>query len=118
MIRNYSKHGTFSIGSDGGINYHRGTQDGHGGRGEEHRQEMQSIAEQAIAQQVPQMAAEIYNEAIQRLIGAMEYDIETTVSVSLDDAGEIFRGSKYRKLISDRIVQELRSKLKDVDLRL
>lgn len=64
------------------------------------------------------MAAEIYNEAIQRLIGAMEYDIETTVSVAFDDAGEIFRGSKYRKLISDRIVQELRSKLKDVNLRL
>ena len=57
MIRNYSKHGTYSIGSDGGINYHRGTQDVHGGRGEQHRQEMQSIAEHAIAQQVPQMAA-------------------------------------------------------------
>lgn len=40
------------------------TRDGHGGRAEEHKAEMRQIAIEAIQQYVPQIAAEIYNNAL------------------------------------------------------
>lgn len=47
------------------------TQDGHGGHAREHREEMRKIAEDAIKEIVPQLCAEIYNEAVSNLIGAI-----------------------------------------------
>ena len=47
------------------------TRDGHGGHAREHREEMRKIAEDAIKEIVPQMCAEIYNEAVSNLIGAL-----------------------------------------------
>lgn len=81
-----------------------GTQDGHGGFAAEHRAEMWSIANEAIQSAVPAMAAEIYNESLSRLIGALRYDIETCVSVSVDSMGEIFNGRQVKRLLSDRIL--------------
>ena len=40
------------------------TRDGHGGRAEEHRAEMRKIAVEVINEYVPQIAAEIYNNAL------------------------------------------------------
>ena len=84
-----------------------GTQDGHGGRSAEHREEMRQIAKDAVYEYAPQIAAAIYNDALQRLVGAIQYDIETIVTVSMDDAGEIFNSKAYRRIISDRIVKEI-----------
>lgn len=50
------------------------------------------------------MAAEIYNESLNRLIGALRYDIETCVSVSVDSMGEIFNGRQVKRLLSDKIL--------------
>jgi len=77
---------------------------------------MQSIVEQVIEQQVPQMAAEIYNEAIQRLIGAMEYDIETIVNISFVDAQDFLTSKKVRKYVSDRIMREITAQLKNMKI--
>ena len=118
MIRNFNSNGTYSIGSSGGINYHRSTQDGHGGRAAEHKEEMRQIAIEVVRELTPQIAAEIYNEAVARIIGAIEYDIETTVSVAFQDVGEIFNSSKYRKIISDRIMHEIKYKLSDLELQI
>ena len=95
------------------ITYYNGnrTQDGHGGRASEHREEMRQIAEEAIREFVPQMAAKIFNDAVERLIGAMEYDIETIVNISFDDAQDIFESKKVRKYISDRIMREIAAQL-------
>ena len=55
-----------------GIRYFgRGTQDGHGGRSAEHREEMRQIAKEVVQEIAPQIAAQIYNEALQRLVGAL-----------------------------------------------
>ena len=92
------------------------TQDGHGGRSAEHRAEMQQIAEKAIREIVPQMAAEIFNNAIERLIDSMEYDIETIVNISFDDAQDIFTSKKARKYVSDRIMRDITSQLKNMKI--
>lgn len=81
-----------------------GTQDGHGGFAAEHRAEMWSIANEAIQSAVPEMADEIYNESLSRLIGALRYDIETCVSISVDSMGEIFNGRQVKRLLSERIL--------------
>lgn len=79
---------------------------------------MQAIAKEAVFEYAPEIAARIYNSAIERLIGALQYDIDTIVSVSLEDAGEIFNSSKCRKVISDRIMKEIKAQLKDITIRI
>ena len=72
---------------------------------------MRQIATEVVQELAPQIAVEIYNEALQRLVGALQYDIETIVTVSLEDAKNIFNSAKCRKVISDRIMKELTSRL-------
>lgn len=83
------------------------TQDGHGGRAEEHREEMRQIAVEAINDIVPQMAMQIYTNTIQDMINALQYDIETIVSISFSDAHDIFTSKKTQKYVSDRIMKEM-----------
>lgn len=92
--------------------------DGHGGNAEEHRAEMRQIAIETINEYVPQLAAEIYNNALQRLIGAIHYDVESVVSVAVDGIGEIFNGSKLKKVISDNIMQEMKARLTDINIKI
>lgn len=102
-----------------GIRYFgSGTQDGHGGRSAEHREEMRQIAKEVVQELAPQIAAQIYNEALQRLVGALQYDIETIVSVSLEDAKNIFNSAQCRKIISDRIMRELKARLDGLEFRI
>lgn len=94
------------------------TRDNHGGRAEEHRAEMRQIALETIQQYVPQIAAEIYNNALQRLLGAIHYDVESVVSVAVDGVGEIFNGHKVKKIISDHIMQEMQARLTDMNIKI
>ena len=96
----------------------RGSQDGHGGHSAQHRQEMMEIAKAAVCEYAPEIAASIYNSAIERLVGALQYDIDTIVSVSLQDVGEIFNSNKCRQIISDRIMKEIKAQLKDITIRI
>ena len=98
--------------------FHHGTDDGHGGRAEQHYEEMRAIAEQVVQTQVPIIAAQIFNEAIDNMIGAIEYDIKTVVKLSFDEAGTIFQSEKFRKFVSDRIVKEIKSNLQDQKFKL
>ena len=102
-----------------GIRYFgSGTQDGHGGRSAEHREEMRQIAKEVVQELAPQIAAQIYNESLQRLVGALQYDIETIVSVSLEDAKNIFNSAQCRRVISDRIMKELKARLDGLEFRI
>lgn len=94
------------------------SRDMHGGRADEHRAEMRQIAIEAIQQYVPQIAADIYNNALQRLIGAIHYDVESVVSVAVDGIGEIFNARKFKKVISDNIMQELQARLTDINIKI
>ncbi len=42
---------------------------------------------------------------------AFEYDVESVVTIALNGCEEIFRDSKTKKIISDRIIQEVKKKL-------
>ena len=96
----------------------RGSQDGHGGRSAEHAAEMRQIAVEVVKELAPQIAAQIYNESLQRLVGALQYDIETIVSVSLEDAKNIFNSAQCRRIISDRIMKELKARLDGLEFRI
>ena len=91
--------------------YSIGPYDGHGGHAEEHRQEMREIAEEMIQKMVPKMCADIYNEAVTNLIGAIQYDVETCVSVSIDSVGEILNKSVVKKVVTQNIMNELMAKI-------
>ena len=83
------------------------TQDGHGGRSAAHREEMRQIAESAIKELVPDMAIQIYADTVQDILNALQYDIETIVNISFDDAQDIITSKKARKYVSDRIMREV-----------
>ena len=79
---------------------------------------MRQIAKEVVLELVPQIAAEIYNESLQRLVGALQYDIETIVTVSLEDAQNIFNSAQCRKVISDRIMKELKARLDGLEFKI
>lgn len=102
------------------------TQDGHGGRAEQHHREMREEAVKAIRELVPKMidelvppiAAAIYNEAITRLVGAITYDIETCVEVAFSTGEEIFSDKRVKQMISDRIMKEIKAQLGKKNIRI
>ena len=86
--------------------------DGHGGYAEEHREEMAEIARQVVLQVVPPLiqeeCAKVWNESLERLIGAIEWDIHECITVAFDDMGEVFRSEKFRKVISTKIMDTIK----------
>ena len=90
------------------------TQDGHGGRAEEHRSEMEEIARRVYAEEYAQIeermyqiAYEAYKQAIEDMLHALEYDIESVTRIGIDGCREIFEGKKAQKFISDHIMKEI-----------
>ena len=115
MIINYSSNGTWSEDSNGGYIWRRNTQDGHGGRGAEHRAETEQIAEriaeQKIAAIVPQIQAAALQQARDELLRAIAFDVETVVEVALHNGETIFRDKKTHRVIADSIMREIRKRL-------
>ena len=95
--------------------------DTHGGHAQEHREEMAQIAQQVVIQTVPPMIEEIFaklwNEAAERLIGAIEWDIQEVVSVAFDDMGEVFHSEKFRKVISSKIMEAIKKNIKGITIK-
>ena len=91
------------------------TRDYHGGRAAQHHAEMRQIALQVVQEFVPRIVeticTEIWNGALQRLVGAMEYDVNTCVSIAFDDAEKIFKSKEAQKFVSDKIVKELQREI-------
>ena len=104
MVRVYNNNGTFKVKEDGSYEWHRNTQDGHGGMGDEHRAEMAEIAnrvaEEKIKSLVPQIAREIYKNSLADVLRGLQYDIDTVVDFAFEDGREIFTSSKTRKAVS------------------
>ncbi len=95
--------------------------DTHGGHAQEHREEMAQIAQQVVIKTVPPMVEEIFaklwNEAAERLIGAIEWDIQEVVSVAFDDMGEVFHSEKFRKVISSKIMEAIKKNIKGITIK-
>ena len=121
MLINYNPRGTYSINERGGYEWHRNTQDGHGGMAEEHREEMvqiaEQIAEEKIRAMVPQIVREIYMQSLEDELRGLQYDIETIVEIAFNDGREIFKSSKARKAVSDAIYKEILKGLKDIHVK-
>ena len=93
----------------------RGTQDGHGGRAEEHRAEMEQIAErkadEKLAAIIPQIQAAALRQAREDQLRAISFDVETVVSIAFANGETIWRDSKTQKVVADSIMREIRKRL-------
>ena len=93
----------------------RGTQDGHGGHGTEHRAEMKQIAEriaeEKLAAIIPQIQAAALQQAREDLLRAISFDVETVVSIAFANGESIWRDSKTQKVIADSLMREIRKHL-------
>ena len=94
------------------------TQDGHGGRAEEHREEMEAVARAVCAEALAQfesrmyeMAYQAYRQAIEDFLHALEYDIESVTRIGIEGCRDIFEDKKAQKFISDHIMRELQKQL-------
>ena len=98
------------------------TRDGHGGHAFEHHQEMRQIALATINEVVPPMindiCIQICTEALQDVIGAIEWDIEEIVNVSFDDMHNVFNSEKFRKVISTKIMDSIKKNLNNPNIRI
>ena len=112
--RNPNAEYSYSINDKGGMEYLR-TQDGHGGHGAEHRAEMEAIAEriaqQKVAEALPEIQRTAYISAYNNLVGALEFDVTRAVSIGLENCGEIFFDSKTQKVLAEAIIKEIQKQL-------
>lgn len=120
MIINYNPGGSYSVGKDGGFNYTRHTQDGHGGRAAEHRAEMEQIAERKAEEQLaaimPQIQAATLQQARDELLRALAFDVETVVEVAFANGEKIFRDKRTQRVIADNIMREIRKRLDGITI--
>ena len=104
------------------------TQDGHGGRAEEHRAEMEAIARAIINEEIdklmdklPQIieekCREAYRQAIADFLHALEYDIESIVEIGFEGCRDIYVDKKTQKYISNHILKEVQKRLNGKDFR-
>ena len=118
MIVNFNPNGSYSIGKDGGFNYSRHTQDGHGGRSAEHRAEMEQIAaqiaEKKIAEMIPEIQRSAYISAYNDIVNALSFDVTTAVSVAFENGAQIFYDSKTQKVIAEAVMNEIRKGLNQI----
>ena len=98
----------------GNVAYRR-TQDGHGGHSAEHRAEMEEIAEriaqQKIAEALPEIQRAAYISAYNDMVGALEFDVTSAVSIGLENCGTIFYDSKTQKVLAEAVMREIRKRL-------
>ena len=105
-----------------------GTNDGHGGRGEEHRAEMILIAREVFESERAKMIDEIqemillaqyeaYNQALQDVMRVLEYDIHSVTKIGIEGCRDIFEGEKAQRFISDQIIKRITKELKSKTFR-
>lgn len=118
MIINFGGSGTYSEDGKGGYVWRRNTQDGHGGHSAEHRAEMEQIAEQIaerkIAEMIPEIQKAAYVNAYNDIVGALDFDVTTAVSVAFENGAQIFYDSRTQKVIADAVMSKVRKGLNQI----
>ena len=109
--------GTHFVTENGSVGYRR-VQDGHGGRAEQHRAEMEQIAEQIaerkIAEMIPEIQRVAYISAYNDVVNALSFDVTTAVSVAFENGAQIFYDSRTQKVIADAVMHEVRKGLSQI----
>ena len=109
--------------------FHTPRFDGHGGHGLQHRQEMKEIAkevvreelaifEKAFDERIQRLLVVAYRQAIQDVLDALEYDIESVVEIGIDGCKDVFRDKKVQKFLSKQVMKELHKMLDNKDFRI
>ena len=100
------------------------TQDGHGGRVKEHREEMEQIARRVYSEERQEILEEIeqkyylaYQQAVEDFLDVLQYDIESVIKIGFEGCRDIFEDRKAQKYISDHIMKEIRERLKGKHFR-
>lgn len=112
--------GTNFVTESGGIGYRRAQDghDGHGGRAAEHRAEMEQIAEriaqQKIAEMIPEIQRAAYISAYNDVVNALSFDVTTAVSVAFENGAQIFYDSRTQRVIEDAVMSEVRKGLSQI----
>ena len=105
-----------------------GTNDGHGGRAEEHRAEMEEIARKVFENERAKQMDEItermraaqyqaYEQALQDVMRVLEYDIHSVTKIGINGCRDIFEGEKAQRFISDQIIKRITKELKSKTFR-
>ena len=103
-------------------------QDGHGGKSEEHRAEMQEIAREVFKEERAQLLEEFeerlltaqyqaYEQALRDVLRALEYDIQSVTRIGIEGCKDIFEGKKAQKFISEQIMKVIEKELKNKSFR-
>ena len=103
-------------------------QDGHGGKSEEHRAEMQEIAREVFKEERAQLLEEFeerlltaqyqaYEQSLHDVLRALEYDIHSVTKIGIEGCREIFEGEKAQRFISDQIMKTIIKELKGKSFR-
>ena len=103
-------------------------QDGHGGKSEEHRAEMQEIAREVFKEERAQLLEEFeerlltaqyqaYEQSLHDVLRALEYDIQSVTRIGIEGCKDIFEGKKAQKFISEQIMKVIEKELKNKSFR-
>lgn len=109
--------GTHFMTDNGSIVYRRKQdgQDGHGGHSEEHRREMEqiadAIAQKRIAEIIPEIRRNTAEQTYNNLLEALSFDITSAVRIGFENGEDIFRDSKTQEIVANAITREIRKQL-------
>ena len=106
-----------------------GTWDGHGGHAEEHRAEMTEIAREVYAtertkdmEKIERMVQEkmylAYEQAMQDVLRALEYDVQSVTRIGIDGCRDIFESKQAQKYISDQVMKTIKKELKGKHMKM
>ena len=76
----------------------------------------EQIVERKIAEMIPEIQRAAYVSAYNNLIGALEFDITSAVSIGLENCGTIFYDSKTQKVLAEAVMREIRKRLSEITL--
>ena len=92
--------------------------DGHGGKAEEHRKQIEEIARELFKEERAKLLEEVeertltaqykaYEQALKDVLGVLEYDIQSVTKIGIEGCREIFEGKQAQQFISDRIMKKI-----------
>ena len=88
----------------------------------QHVPEMHEIAVEEIERLVPNMiqreCVRYINIAIKEMIGALRYDIETTIEIAFKDLGTLYKDKKTQKYISDTVMRAIENRLNNITIKM
>ena len=95
-----------------------GTKDGHGGKADEHYDEMEEIARKVVQNELDekkdefyQLMCRAYEQALRDVLGVLEYDVHSVTKIGIDGCKELFESEKAQKFISDQIMRHITKEL-------